>query len=331
MSTDARQRALSISRFRKLRFLLNLSEDKFRDEVVRPLFLRQGLKDGRDVCGPTEKGKDAIFIHIDSLGMQDVYVLQTKKGHLNLAKKAAHNIVECATQLRTALSTQVTFSYPKHKQLPSKAILCASGQINDSAREHILSQLNDPRITFMDADDLIPKLDEALPELWFGIDTDVFPYLDKLKRHIEDNASDLSVLELLPGKPGGDAATDQMFVTLSLFRTVPKTVKVRGEVHTIPHIENIPIHGLINRKEKLFLVIGDAGSGKSTSLRRIAYILAQKGLEKGKDFVIPILLRATTIVQHLSSKLVEICGEETRTFMNSATPVFSQEDLLSFT
>lgn len=33
-----------ISRFKKERFLLSMSEDDFRDKVVRPLFLRQGLR-----------------------------------------------------------------------------------------------------------------------------------------------------------------------------------------------------------------------------------------------------------------------------------------------
>jgi len=52
----------SISRFRKERFLRSMTEDQFRDQVVRPLFLRKGLKDGRDLCGIDEEGKDCIFI-----------------------------------------------------------------------------------------------------------------------------------------------------------------------------------------------------------------------------------------------------------------------------
>ena len=59
--------AQAISRFRKERHLLTLTEDKFRDEVVRPLFLRLGYADGRDVCGPTEQGKDVIFSEHDKL------------------------------------------------------------------------------------------------------------------------------------------------------------------------------------------------------------------------------------------------------------------------
>ncbi len=71
-------KAETISRFKKERFLLSMSEDKFRDEVVRPLFLRQGLKDGRDLCGPFEKGKDAVFVAEDQLGMKDVWTAPLK-------------------------------------------------------------------------------------------------------------------------------------------------------------------------------------------------------------------------------------------------------------
>ena len=79
MSEGLTQRAAAISRFKKERFLLSLSEDDFRDLVVRPLLLRQGLQDGRDLCGPFEEGKDALFVAIDQLGLQNIWVVQTKK------------------------------------------------------------------------------------------------------------------------------------------------------------------------------------------------------------------------------------------------------------
>src|ERR1051326_164672 len=123
-----------ISRFRKERFLLAMSEDHFRDQVIRPLFLRQGLKDGSDYCGPTEKGKDAVFISIDALGIEDLYAVQTKKGGLNMSSKFASNIVQSITQLKMALETPVPCLTKRVKKLPSKAFLCCSGKINDSAR-----------------------------------------------------------------------------------------------------------------------------------------------------------------------------------------------------
>src|SRR2546423_1531959 len=56
------QYAATVSRFKKERYLKQLSEDEFRDRVVRPLLLLRGMKDGRDLCGPDEAGKDSIFV-----------------------------------------------------------------------------------------------------------------------------------------------------------------------------------------------------------------------------------------------------------------------------
>lgn len=93
--------AATISRFKKERFLKKLTEDDFRDRVVRPLLLLRGMKDGRDLCGPEEAGKDSIFVTENVLGQLDVYALQTKRGNLNLGGSVSANIVEVITQLKT--------------------------------------------------------------------------------------------------------------------------------------------------------------------------------------------------------------------------------------
>ena len=50
--------------------------------------------------GPHEKGKDAVFVSVDPLGIQNIYVLQTKKGALNLSKQVSSNVLEAETQLK---------------------------------------------------------------------------------------------------------------------------------------------------------------------------------------------------------------------------------------
>ena len=76
-----------ISRFKKERFIRSMSEDEFRDKVVRPLFLRKQFKDGRDLCGPQEEGKDTIFVEMNRLGFPVLYAVQTKKGNLKKSDK----------------------------------------------------------------------------------------------------------------------------------------------------------------------------------------------------------------------------------------------------
>ena len=264
----------TISRFKKQRHLLSMSEGRFRDEVVRPIFFRQGFTDGRDVCGPFEKGKDAVFLSTDKLGMDDVYVVQTKQGPINLSRKAGSNLIEAVTQLRTALETKVPFVKTKKKQPPTKVVLCVSGKINEAARQHIVEEIGDPRILFMDSDDLIPRIDDLFPELWLGIDAQVAPYFRKLKELIELSDDSMAMAELLPRDSQVGIAADQSFVMLQLYRMVAKVKKISGQMKKVPQFVQLPITGLLSRRKRLSVVLGGAGSGKSTGLKDFVYVLA---------------------------------------------------------
>lgn len=318
-----------ISLFKKYRYLMSLKEDDFRDTVVRTLFLRQGMQDGRDLCGTSEKGKDAIFYDTDRLGYKNYYAIQTKKGPLNLSRKHNENIVTAVTQLHTALSTPVPLHESKEKVFPSKAILCCSGRINDSARAHIVEQVKDVRVAFMDADDLIPKIDTHFPELWLGIDTDLVPYLRGIRASIDSNRQDDVVAEIGTSKALSDPATDGTFVSLQLHRTklVPK--KEGGKIIQAPEFEEFSVAAVTSRQERLILMYGDAGAGKTTALRRIAYVLAGKGLESHGDFLIPIFIRAIDIRARTNSDLIAEIASTAKTFTDMNRPCFSSDDLLA--
>jgi hypothetical protein len=132
--------------------------------------------DGRDLCGPNEAGKDTIFAETDRLNFTIIVAVQTKRGNLNLARDASRNLVEAITQLKTALETPVSLLNPRRKVRPNRALLIASGTINDQARNYIIEQVGNPNIQFMDANDLIPLIDQELQEFWLEIDADIQPY-----------------------------------------------------------------------------------------------------------------------------------------------------------
>lgn len=320
----------TVSLFKKRRFLLEMSESEFRDEVLRPLFLRQGLKDGRDLCGPSEEGKDALFVSTDQLGIEDVYVVQTKKGKVNLASKAGANLLDIVAQLRTAAGTKISFIKSKTKKLPAKVFLCASGTVNQSAKNHICEEVSDPRLFFLDSDDLIPKIDELFPELWLGIDAEIAPYFRKLKQVIESSDETLAMAELLPRDSQAGVATDQGFVTLQLYRMALRVEKQRGQMVKVPHFEQMPATSLLTkRKKRLFAIFGGAGSGKSTCLKRMAYVLATRGLkfESADKIFIPILLRAVDVAGNSDRSIVELCDAECRRLTGLSTAAFSAQDL----
>src|SRR6056297_3323903 len=97
--------ALKISRNHKEKYLAEFSEDDFRDKVLRPLLHRMGFEDGRDLCGPEEQGRDALFAEPHRLGGFRYVAVQTKKGPMTLASKPSKNVVAAIAQLRMAHET----------------------------------------------------------------------------------------------------------------------------------------------------------------------------------------------------------------------------------
>lgn len=318
----------SISRFKKEKYLRSLSEDDFRDLIIRPLFHRMGFGDGRDLCGPLEKGKDTVFTSATPWGTYDLYAVQTKIGSLNMGKSASQNVVEAVTQLKTAAQTKIPLIKTKEKKYPNKVILCTSGKINETAKDYIIEEVKDSKLEFMDSDEIIPLIDKLYPELWYGIDSELLPYFRSLKKNVEEIGFNDLNYDLLSKGDAVDAATDDMFVPLRLHRTILKLKKSRGKMIHEPKFEEFPVTGIISRKEKLFLIQGEAGSGKSTALRRIAYVLANKGLKNSGDYVVPILLRSVDIrLKDNSNSLVAICLDETKRITNSPTSSFGTKEL----
>lgn len=318
----------AISRYKKYAYLGSLSEDDFRDQVIRPLLLRLGYADGRDLCGPTEAGKDALFTEINKLGLVEYVAVQTKKGPLNLASKAAQNVVTAITQVQTALATTYVLTATRQKITPNRVVLCASGKINPSARQHISEALTTSNIQFLDADDLIPLIDQRLQEFWLGIDADLMPYFRAIKQLVIGKPSkggtthDTRNAPLLHG-----AATDDIFVPLNVFRRVLRVKKRRGQVEHEAELQQIPISALHNLSARRVLLLGSAGSGKSTALLRIAYVIADRGIIGTNDYRIPVLLRASEILRSDPPDLLGYCDSATRALSNSHKSCFTKADL----
>lgn len=313
----------TISVFKKLRFLKEMSEDDFRDRVVRPIFFRRGLKDGRDLCGASEEGKDAYFLDENKFGLTDIYVVQTKKGNLNLSAKTSENVITAATQLKTALETKITLTN-RQKTYPSFAILCASGKINKKARDHIADEVRDSRIRFLDADDLIPTIDSLYPELWYGIDAQKIPYLNKLREALSSSNEKVALAEISVNDLKLSAATDEVYVPLKLYFIADRIRKTAGKIIREPKLTSIPIEALIGEEPGRYLILGEAGAGKSTALKRIAYVICEQSISEERKILLPILLRAIDIKEK-NIKLLDLCVSESEKISGGCC--FSADDL----
>ena len=77
----------------KKQHMASLSEDEFRDKILRPLLIAKGLIHGRDTCGPDEEGKDCYFWQEDRIRGRLLVVVQTKRGNINLSSTASANLL----------------------------------------------------------------------------------------------------------------------------------------------------------------------------------------------------------------------------------------------
>jgi NACHT domain len=316
--------ATDISRFKKERFLKSLTEDDFRDLVVRPFFLRSGFQDGRDLCGPSEHGKDALFLEKDKLDIDVWVAVQTKRGNLNLASLASASLIAAVIQCKTALETSYVVALTKQKIRPSRVFLCTSGTINNAAKQHILDEVKSPNISFLDSDDLIPRIDKLMPELWLGIDSDLLPYFDAIEKLVSGGAA-----TLLGQRSDGvtaPAADDDLFVTLNLFRQSVRVKTVSGKKVEHPELIELPITSIFNIKARRVLIMGEGGSGKSTGLLRVALELARKGVASDQ-YIVPILIKATELARAKPSNLTSYCDEVAKSIVSNKKSCFSSKDL----
>lgn len=317
------QKAAAIPHYKKQRFLLEFSEDDLLARVVEPILLQQGFRKVEQGSSQTDF-LNPVFISKGALGLDDIYLVLLLKGSLNMSR---HVVVEQALdRIKHALSAKVLSGSSHAKSLPTKVILFTNGKINEAARTFIIKDTTDPRLIFFDSEDLISQIDKFIPEFWLGFDADIIPYFRLLRSALEDASDNLGISDVLPTGKVPSPVTDKMFVPLRLFRTVVKMKRKEGIVTRVPDIEEMPVTALLNKTDNLHLILGEAGSGKSTVLKRLAYMLAEKGATTGGKPKTPILLRAVDINDRAVTSLSDLCEQSVSRLMDSEAS-FVREDL----
>ncbi len=312
---------------KKKEFLKGMLENEFRDKVVRPLYILKGLQHGKDICGVDEDGKDCYFYNDDPIRGRILYAVQTKRGDIKKSSSARDNLMNAMTQLRTALSTDVKDGKLKQRFRPDCVVLVASGEINKAAEEYIYEEIKDSRIAFYDSDRLIPEIDRLMPELWYGVDGKKLPYLKRLRDHLISQSDSIDVSQLGIGAGLASPITDDTFVQLYLHLYTAKTVKQRGEKSRVLELEQFPIESVIRRRERLILITGEAGTGKTTSLRRMAMLLVQKALESSEESEIPVVLNASDVCRS-EERLVDIAAMATSKLTPDLSTYLPRESLV---
>lgn len=332
---------------RKREALDALSEDEFRDKVIRPLYRHQGLTHLRDVCGPDEEGKDCLFLAPGPLGEQILIAVQTKAGPISMPGTNPNNsLIAYTHQLEMALKTSVVLDDGVTKLRPLQAHLCASGKISNSARNYLFEHLDGERIKVLGSDQIIEMIDKHFHEFWLGVDAERFPYVKELRRRL-CCADDVIRIGEPPAAPGADCpALDGNYVQLKLTRMeeqtqhriktteLPSAHQARHkrpdvinttEVRRVPKFVDVSVDSILNQGEHLILITGEGGAGKTTALRRLAVTLIDKVLTGDKDATVPVVLKAKQIAAWKKT-LTELLAAETMAISGGQSP-FGNDDL----
>jgi hypothetical protein len=329
ISRETRRIAEVTSHFQKVKYLLDLSEDDFRDKAVRPLFRRLGYDDGCDTCGPSEEGKDCWVTRADAIAGVEITAIQTKRGKLTMSSVPTDNIRSIITQMRTALDTRITYLATKQRLFPDRVFLIASGAISNSVKEHIASEITDPRLRFLEGEDLLRLLDKHYPEVWLNIYSEVVPYLQAVCAALEEGHELFSAgLNLATGGGSYNATVDALFANVTVYRPSPRTAPApKGKRRKTTPRADVPITGIASRQERLVLLIGEGGSGKSTALKRMLYEIAKKPFSDRSSLRIPVLLKARDVAADLHVPILDHVARMVKRLGPTLRLPMSEEDL----
>lgn len=309
---------------KKYRYLDSLSEDEFREKVVRRLLFRLGFEDGRDLDGPDELGKDAVFFEVDPFGEKRYTFVQTKIGNINMSANASTNLENCIAQLRTALKTPFRCISTKKNVYPKEVLFCTSGRMNEKARVYVLESIRDERLTFKDQDDLIPLIDKHCPEIWVGLETDLFPYLVSMKRRF---SASTSAIASRPGMENVAAIDFDQHIDLRLMKRELQTRKRKGERFESIETKVLTTTAFLEDLPRKAMIIGDAGCGKTELLKRITVSLGDQSIAQKKAELIPVFIEATSLVHCGADRLEIIAAQVAKSYGDFQKDAFSAADL----
>ena len=289
-----------VSKMQKVEFLSSLGSADLRSQVAGPLLHRMGWLELRS-------GALSVYEVPSDLGAPDTVRVAVVAGNLNQGAGAENRLAGLAETLGTVeISVRRT-------------VVIVGGKASDSVRTSLESDIQG-HVRVLDRDDLIPLLNIHFEELWLGIDPKKYPYLAALVASLTTS-----------GRSKGDEAhpfdcpvTGVDFMPLHVSRTKLEVKRIGGRRVSEPSLEEFEVVALARKDIRRALLLGDAGAGKTTSMRRLAVVLAEAAMEGSSFGKVPIILRAKSLLeQELSNELLD---EKARRIANTSSPVLEEED-----
>lgn len=129
-----------------------LSEDDLRQRIVIPLLFALGCKDVRDNCGPSEYGKDILYLSRDHFLREKLWGAVILKKD-DIGKSGLDNIHR---QVSDAINQFMDPDDPRHKVQLQEILVVTAGELTNEAQKYINEQSgkNFPNVHFLNGNRL---------------------------------------------------------------------------------------------------------------------------------------------------------------------------------
>jgi len=270
----------------KWKLLQELDEATFRTDVLLPLLKRMGYYDVRERHGPDEYGKDITFREVSPLG-DNYYAVIVKVGDISGAARGKKNLDAVQSQINMAFSMPIEDIEAKKKHDVNHVIVWTTGKISNNAQRRIMeNKAREYRnIDFKDGQATIELLEKFYPAFFTIRD----PYVCDYYAGAKEFYSRLEELRAL-GYSSERHRLPVIFVppTLRLYGELPKRFGGRHKKVRYTFDD-------VLRENRNTLIIGDAGSGKSTMLRRMLLKIIEENEQALRRTPIPILVECKKV------------------------------------
>jgi NACHT domain len=153
---------------RVLERLRSIPEPELQTDVVIPLLKNQGAKCVECVHGPTEKGKDIVYVHEDFDGDDRLVVCQVKNQPFS-GRAGDDHAISVLSQLIQCRAYEVRNPITNLMQRPQGVVLLSTYDLPQkdlAAAGRLLQEMKEKECKFVGPEELVKKVKRYLPEVY---------------------------------------------------------------------------------------------------------------------------------------------------------------------
>lgn len=292
----------------KLENLRKLNEAEFREDVLIPLLKKMGYEKVRERHGTQEYGKDITFYESSKLS-NTYYAVVAKAGKISGAASGNRNLSTINTQIDQAFMIPFEDVEDKKKHHIDRVIVWTTDSISNNAQKQILAQSSTRYrpVDFKDGQATIELLEKYYPAFFTIRDPIVSEYYNRAK-------GNYAVLEDL--RTLGTSENSRPLSIIFVPPTFSEITEIKIEKNHLKYKKD-KNKWYLNQIEVIsdnLILTGDAGSGKTTVLRKLFLSVIKNNEKESKREPIPILVRIKKFDFSLENPIQKLIKDELERF-----------------